>query len=231
MSYIAEELAELSPADLRAWALSQVSHGDINIRIAEAETLIRWMGVDTSPQAGETREPDAPKSPSNTSDDLTGLGGFIFPQSNPLSAQNIEQDPLDQKISARQLKAFLMILGKTSAAIGRPELAAQLGPWVVGYLAGWSTPLVELHVDPGCRPVGNASEVQLKETHAECISDSGSAAHQSRHAECSSDSSSGCADGESAGELPTPSRTDDALPLKHAASVTVFDAEENEAQS
>ncbi|WP_438381501.1 hypothetical protein ABHV46_10945 [Asaia sp. BMEF1] len=41
-----------------------------------------------------------------------------------------------------------------------------------------------------------------------------------------SDSSSGCADGESAGELPTPSRTDDALPLKHAASVTVFPSEE-----
>ncbi|RUT26872.1 hypothetical protein C0V97_04115 [Asaia sp. W19] len=38
------------------------------------------------------------------------------------------------------------------------------------------------------------------------------------------DSSSGFADGESAGELPTPSRTDDALPLKHAASVSVFDA-------
>lgn len=36
------------------------------------------------------------------------------------------------------------------------------------------------------------------------------------------DSSSGCADGESAGELPTPSRTDDALPLTHAASVDVF---------
>gem|GEM_PF-5524072 len=41
-----------------------------------------------------------------------------------------------------------------------------------------------------------------------------------------SDSSSGCADGESAGELPTPSRTDDALPLNHAASVTVFPSEE-----
>ncbi len=39
------------------------------------------------------------------------------------------------------------------------------------------------------------------------------------------DSSSGCADGESAGELPTPSRTDDALPLKHPASVTVFPSE------
>ena len=41
-----------------------------------------------------------------------------------------------------------------------------------------------------------------------------------------SDSSSGCADGESAGELPTPSRNDDALPLKHAASVTVSPSEE-----
>jgi len=30
--------------------------------------------------------------------------------------------------------------------------------------------------------------------------------------------------GESAGEFPTPSRTNDALPLKHAASVSVFDA-------
>lgn len=41
-----------------------------------------------------------------------------------------------------------------------------------------------------------------------------------------SDSSSGCADGESARELPTPSRNDDALPLKHTASVDVFPSEE-----
>lgn len=42
-----------------------------------------------------------------------------------------------------------------------------------------------------------------------------------------SDLSNSCfADGESAGELPTPSRSDDALPLKHAASVTVFPSEE-----
>jgi len=42
-------------------------------------------------------------------------------------------------------------------------------------------------------------------------------------------SSSGCADGESAGELPTPSHTDDALLLNYAANVSVFrDTKEGE---
>ncbi|WP_336947245.1 hypothetical protein [Asaia sp. HN010] len=85
----------------------------------------------------------------------------------------------------------------------------------VGPLDGWPERGVGLHDFPiGDCQVGSNAPDQAFSAH--------------RGDETHSNSSFSSEDSESAGELPTPSRTDDALPLKHAASVPVFNAAGNE---
>jgi len=156
---------------------------------------------------------------------LRGIAFFEWHGKNGyLAAKNCETDPLTHRISDRQMRLFLTLLAQTERAIAAPETSVRLGPWMAGYLAGWTSSLLAVN----CDQAGHLEETGAVKT-GRCSQSGDNAGsvrggHQGSSVRSPSSSSSGCADGESAGELPTPSRTDDALPLKHAASMDVFDA-------
>lgn len=158
---------------------------------------------------------------------LRGLAFFEWHGKNGyLAAKNCETDPLTHRISDRQMRLFLTLLAQTEQAIAAPETSVRLGPWMAGYLAGWTSSLLAVN----CDQADHLEETDAATTEQHSQSEYNAGSFRSGHRDSSvrypSGSSSGCADGESAGELPTPSRTDDALPLKHGASVTVFPSEE-----
>lgn len=80
--------------------------------------------------------------------DIRGIASFEWRGDHGfLDARNTESDPLVCRISERQMKLFLTLLARTERAIAEPQTSDRLGSWMAGYLAGWTSPLLE--VNPG----------------------------------------------------------------------------------
>ncbi|WP_144880433.1 hypothetical protein [Gluconacetobacter diazotrophicus] len=87
MSYFVESLRDMPDADLRAWALSRVNSGDVEIAIAEAERLIAWVLPERSALKGPRSASEPQSVEQYPAEDRTGFG-YSGPASEKTSSSS-----------------------------------------------------------------------------------------------------------------------------------------------
>lgn len=141
--------------------------------------------------------------------DLRGVAFFEWHGDHGfLDACNTETDPLTCRISERQMKVFLTLLARTERAIVEPQTSDRLGSWMAGYLAGWTSPLLE--VNPGLTG-RQAENSEAKTSPLSPLEDSAGVCSYLRsdpNSQFPSGSSSVLADGESGDSVAADPRND-----------------------